>query len=75
MSQLDLQDVRLAGGGPPSRKLRLDKANGKLAGVCAGLASYFGTDPLVMRLVFVLGALLGFGSFIIVYLVIWLLAD
>ena len=69
MSQLDRP-----GGGPPSNALRLDKANGKLAGVCAGLANYFGIDPLVVRLIFVAGTLIGFGSFIIVYLLIWLLA-
>jgi phage shock protein PspC (stress-responsive transcriptional regulator) len=55
--------------------LRLDKQDGKVAGVCAGLANYFGMDPLVMRLIFVAGTLIGFGSFIIVYLLIWLLAD
>jgi phage shock protein PspC (stress-responsive transcriptional regulator) len=32
-------------------------------------------DPMIMRLVFVLGTLIGFGSFILVYLLIWLLAD
>jgi phage shock protein PspC (stress-responsive transcriptional regulator) len=71
VSQLDPR----IGGGPPARKLRLDRQNGKLAGVCAGLAGYFGMDPMIMRLVFVLGTLIGFGSFILVYLLIWLLAD
>ena len=63
------------GGGPSGGKLRLDKANGRIAGVCAGLAERFGIDPLIVRLVFVAGALLGFGSFILIYLLIWLLAD
>ena len=71
MSQLD----RRPPGGPPGGKLRLDKANGKLAGVCAGLASYFGMDANLVRLIFVLGALLGFGSFILIYLALWLLVD
>lgn len=57
------------GGG----KLRLDKANGKLMGVCAGLANYFGIDPLLVRLLFVVGALAGFGSFVVIYLIIALL--
>jgi phage shock protein C len=40
-------------------------------GVCAGLAEFFGIDPTVVRLVFVAGALLGFGSFILIYLVMF----
>ena len=71
MSQLDRQPP----GSPPGGKLRLDKANGKLAGVCAGLANYLGMDANVIRLIFVLGALLGFGSFILIYLAMWLLVD
>lgn len=55
-------------------KLRLDKVNGKVLGVCAGLSNYFGIDPLLVRLLFVVGALAGFGSFVVIYLVIALLA-
>lgn len=73
MSRLDDNSTR-----PPGKssggKLRLDKADGKLAGVCSGLGNYFGIDPLIVRLIFVLGTLIGFGSFILVYLAIWLLA-
>ena len=44
-------------------------------GVCAGLDDYFGMDPLAWRLIFVAGTLIGFGSFILIYLAIGLLAD
>ena len=54
---------------------RLDKAGGKLAGVCSGIGNYFGIDPLIVRLVFAVGAIAGFGSFIVLYLAIWLIAD
>lgn len=63
------------GSGSTPAKFRLDKANGKLMGVCAGLSEYFGGDPLIWRSIFVLGTLFGFGSFVLVYLVIGLLAD
>jgi phage shock protein PspC (stress-responsive transcriptional regulator) len=53
--------------------LRLDRANGKLMGVCAGLANRFEINPLWMRLLFVTGTLVGFGSFILIYLLIALL--
>lgn len=66
MNQID----RKSGG-----KLRLDKSNGKVWGVCAGLANYFGTDPLLMRVLFVVGALAGFGSFILIYIALALLVD
>ncbi len=43
---------------------RLDKARGKVMGVCAGIANYFNVDVI-----------LGFGTAIIVYLLIGLIAD
>ena len=57
------------------RPFRRDRADGKVAGVCAGIADYFGIDPLLVRAVFVIGTLVGFGSFLLIYLAIWLLAD
>ena len=63
------------GSGNTPRKFRLDKRDNVMAGVCAGVANYFTIDPLIVRLVFVAGAVLGFGSFVIVYLLIWLLAN
>jgi phage shock protein C len=36
---------------PPSRtKFYLDKKNGKIMGVCAGIADYTGVDPTLIRL-------------------------
>lgn len=70
MSQLDKHPVRQA-----PAKFRLDKVDGKVAGVCAGLANYFRIDPMIVRAIFVAGTLIGFGSFLIIYLAIWLLAD
>lgn len=53
----------------------LDRANGKLAGVCSGIARYFDINPLFVRLAFVAGVLFGFGIFALVYLAIWVVAD
>ncbi|MEE1877125.1 PspC domain-containing protein [Altererythrobacter litoralis] len=71
MNQLDPNPV----GGAPSRGFHLDKQDGKIFGVCAGIADYFGIDPLVVRLGFVAGTVIGFGSLILVYLAIALIAD
>ena len=66
----DIDPVRASSPG-----FRLDRADGKVAGVCGGIAKYFNIDPLLVRLVFVIGTLVGFGSFLLIYLAIWLLAD
>jgi len=56
-------------------KFRLDRTGGKVFGVCSGLANYISVDPMLVRLTFVAGTLLGFGSFALIYLAIALLAD
>ena len=43
----------------------------RIAGVCAGLAREFGISETIVRLAFVLGAIFGGGTGIIVYLVLW----
>ncbi|MXO57977.1 PspC domain-containing protein [Altererythrobacter salegens] len=63
------------GGKTPSTGFRLDKDNGKLMGVCSGLANSFGMDPLAWRLIFVIGAIAGVGLLIPIYFAIGLLAD
>jgi phage shock protein C len=42
-----------------------------LGGVCGGLGDYFWIDPTLVRLAFVLFALLG-GHGILIYLVLWI---
>ena len=59
----------------PAKSFSLDRTDGKLMGVCSGIAKYFGIDATWVRLGFVAGALLGFGSFILIYLAIGLIAD
>ena len=43
-----------------------------IAGVCGGLGDFFGLDPTLVRLVFVVLALLG-GHGLLVYLVLWII--
>ena len=58
-----------------SRTFRLDKANGKFMGVCSGIANYTGWDANLIRIGFALGTIFGFGSLILVYLAIGLIAE
>jgi phage shock protein PspC (stress-responsive transcriptional regulator) len=43
----------------------------KIAGVCAGLAQEFGISVQLIRIAFLLGALVGGGIGIVVYAVLW----
>ncbi len=54
---------------------RLDKANGKLMGVCAGLANYTGIETVWLRVGFVAAALLGVGAPVLIYILIGLIAN
>ena len=58
-----------------STRFRRDPANGKFLGVCAGIAAHFGWDPMLVRAAFVIGTLAGFGSAILIYFAIALVAD
>jgi phage shock protein C len=51
-------------------RLYRNTQNKVLGGVCAGLADYFDTDPVLVRLLFVFGNVLGFSTFLI-YVVLW----
>ena len=53
--------------------LKRNVNNKVIAGVCSGLANEMGIDPLIVRLVFILSVLLGFGIGIIIYLLMWIL--
>jgi phage shock protein PspC (stress-responsive transcriptional regulator) len=49
-----------------------DKSKGVVAGVCAGLAEYFGVSPVLFRLIFVLLAFSG-GPAVPAYLILWII--
>jgi phage shock protein C len=43
-----------------------------LGGICGGLGEYFGIDPTIIRIIFVLLTIFG-GSGILIYLVLWMI--
>ena len=59
--------------GKASKRLYRDPDNTIIAGVCSGLGSYFHSDPVWFRLVFVLAIIFGFGTGFIVYLILWII--
>jgi phage shock protein C len=50
------------------KKLYRSSRNRMLAGVCAGIADYFGLDPTVVRLAWVVFSCLG-GSGVLAYII------
>ena len=56
------------------RRLTRSRTNGTIAGVCAGLADYFGVDVVLVRLLFVIlsiaGAIIGG---VIIYVAAWMI--
>jgi phage shock protein C len=51
------------------KQLYRSRTNRMFAGICGGLGEYFNMDPTIFRLLFVFGVIFGFGSLLIVYLV------
>jgi phage shock protein C len=53
-------------------KLSRPREDRKIAGVCAGMARYFGIDVTLVRLIFVILAICPIGLGLIAYLVGWI---
>jgi phage shock protein C len=54
----------------PRTKFYRDKQQGKWAGVCAGIADYTGVDVTIIRIGFVISAVISGGSTIAAYFII-----
>ena len=57
------------------RKFHLNKRDGRIMGVCAGLADYTGVEALWLRIAAVLLVIAGLGPLLIVYVIVGLVAD
>jgi phage shock protein C len=55
-----------------TRKLYRSKTNRQLAGVCGGLAEHFNLDATLIRVLFVVLAVLG-GSGLVLYVAMWII--
>lgn len=52
------------------RRLTRSERDKRLGGVCGGLGEYFGIDPILIRIGFVVAGLMGWG--LLVYVVLWI---
>jgi phage shock protein C len=57
----------------PAKRLVRSRDDRWLGGVCGGVARYAGVDANLVRLLVVLGTVLGFGSVLVVYIAAWIL--
>jgi phage shock protein PspC (stress-responsive transcriptional regulator) len=55
------------------KRLYRDADDKILGGVCSGIASYLGIDPTIVRLLFAIITLGGFGTGFLIYLALWIL--
>ncbi|MFZ4457294.1 MAG: PspC domain-containing protein [Bacteroidales bacterium] len=59
--------------GKKKKRLYRDLENGYIGGVAAGLSQYTNVDIAIVRLIFVLFIILGFGTIIPIYIVCWII--
>ena len=55
----------------PIKRLYRSRRDRKIAGVCGGMAEYFGIDPVIPRIVWV-ALILGAGIGLIAYIICWI---
>lgn len=56
----------------PVKRLMRDTDNAIFGGVCAGIAAYWGINPLWIRLLFIISPFITFGTALLVYIIIWI---
>ena len=55
------------------KRLKRNTDDDVIGGVCAGLADYFHFDVSLIRVATVLAAILGIGTPILIYIVLWII--
>ena len=63
-------DDEVLGNSP--KQLMRDTEHGLIGGVCAGVAAYFGVNPLWIRLIAIFSPFITFGTAVLIYIVMWL---
>ena len=59
----------------PKKQLLRDKRNGKVAGVCAGIANYFNIEVWLVRIIAVTAIIFGHGVVAGLYIAMWMILD
>lgn len=59
--------------GAPAKRLVRSRTDRMLGGVCGGVAEYLGVDATLVRILVVVGTVLGLGSLVLAYIAGWIL--
>ena len=54
------------------KRLYLSATNKKIGGVCGGLGEYFGVDPTLVRIIFILIGICSVGLGVLAYILMWM---
>ncbi|WP_417658386.1 envelope stress response membrane protein PspC [Pseudidiomarina sp.] len=57
------------------KTLTRDKANGKIAGVCAGIANYFNIEVWLVRIIAVTALIFSSSFVLVIYIAMWFILD
>lgn len=60
---------------PERKRLNRLPEQGKIAGVCAGVAEYTGTETWLVRIIWFSGLVLSGGFFLVAYIAGWFILD
>lgn len=62
-------DLNIHNGHTMPAKLRKSRTDKMIAGVCGGIANYFGMDSTLVRIIFVILAFISAGSMVLLYFI------
>jgi len=54
-------------------RLKRDKQNRMIAGVCSGIGNYWDIDPVFIRVIFIVSLLIPINGFALIYILLWIL--
>lgn len=70
--QAEQESTKTSSSGRTGRRMYRDPDNRIIGGVCSGISNYFGIDPIILRLLFVIVTLF-FGGGVLAYIILWVI--
>ncbi len=67
---VDTENREVPFGGSQYNQLRRSSSDKKIAGVCGGLAQYFGIDSSIVRVLYIILCLASFGAGVLLYIIL-----
>ncbi len=58
-----------------ARKIYRSREDRWIAGVCGGLAEYLDVDPILIRVLWIVLAVVSFGTAVLLYILLWIFVE